>query len=126
MPAKKAINKEEKAIYTQSDIDRIIQEKDLMIKAFSKLAKQPLVNLEYNKQSILSFKRFSKENIIKYLQSPQTNAKNIRDASIYMFINSSHYRRLIEYYSKLPQWNYILMPYKYDSDKILKVTSCFK
>jgi len=122
MPTKKTetTNQDEKAVYTQSDMNKMIEQKDFMIKAFSKMAKQPLVNLETNKQSILSHKKFSKENIIKYLQNPQTNSQNIRNASIYMYINSSHYRRLIEYNAKMPLWNYILMPYKYDTDKLSK------
>ena len=121
MSAKKTNSQpSEEFIYTQSDIDKIVKEKDLMIKAFSKIAKQPLINLENKKQSILSFQRFSKEKIIQYLQSPQNNIKNIRESSIYMYINSSHYRRLIEYNAKMPLWNYILMPYKYDSKKITK------
>ena len=80
------------------------------------MAKQPLVNLENNRQTSLSYTKFSKENIIKYLQAPQTNVSNIRNASIYMFINSSHYRRLIEYNAKMPLWNYVLMQYKYDPE----------
>ena len=88
----------------------------MLIKTFAKIAKQPLVNLENNRQTSLSYNKFSKENIIKYLQSPQSNVSNIRNASIYMFINSSHYRRLIEYNAKMPLWNYVLMQYKYDID----------
>lgn len=71
-----------------------------------------------NNQYFLS-KDFLKKNIIQYLQSPQNNIKNIRESSIYMYINSSHYRRLIEY-NAMPLWNYILSPYKYDSKKITK------
>lgn len=116
----KSKNQTEKLIYTQSDLDKILKQKDMLLSTYSKIAKQPLVNTENVRQSALSYNKFSKENIIKYLQSPQTNATNIRNASIYMFINSSHYRRLIEYYAKMPLWTYILMPYKYDNEKIIK------
>ncbi len=113
-------NNDKKAIYSQSDMDEAIKQKDLLLSMFSKIAKQPLVNMENVKLSTLSYKQFSKEKIIQYLQSPQTNAANIRNASIYMFINSCHYRRLVEYYAKMPLWSYILMPYKYDNEKTTK------
>lgn len=90
---------------------------NMMFAAFAKMAKQPLKDLSKNTSSSLSFKKFSKEKIIEYLQSPQRNEKNIRDASIYMANNSSHYRRLISYYALMPVWAYIITPSKFDDSK---------
>ena len=89
---------------------------------FAQLARQVLRDLTSNTQSSVTFSQYTKEQILTYLKSPQVNAKNLRNASIYMFNNSSHYRRLIQYYAYLPSWKYVITPVKLDGAKINKET----
>lgn len=89
---------------------------------FAQLARQVLRDLTSNTQSSVTFSQYTKEQILTYLKSPQANAKNLRNASIYMFNNSSHYRRLIQYYAYLPSWKYVIAPVKLDGAKINKET----
>ncbi len=81
---------------------------------FDAMAKAMVRNLQTNTTSkTASFTLYSKENLLKYLQSPQSYEKTLRDASIYMYNTSSHYRRLINFYADLPVWSYILLPLNY-------------
>jgi len=103
-----------KELYSKEEVDA------LFWTTFAKLSKKPLIDLQSNNRSSLSFKKFSKDNIIEYLKNPQKNIKNIRNASIYMFNNSTHYRRLISQYALMPEWAYVLLPYKFDMSKTNK------
>ena len=75
---------------------------------FAQLQRQALVNLEANTSSNVTYSRFSKENLLSYMQSPKSNEKNIRNASIYMYDASTQYRRLILYYALMPLWAYTI------------------
>lgn len=58
------------------------------------------------------FQRFNKNDILKFLNNPDRHEKRLRDASIYLYHMSPHYRRLIDYYSKMATFNYYLTPLK--------------
>ena len=64
-------------------------------------AKALMRQLTYNPQNASSKKSrsysvYTKENILKWLQSPtsSSNEKSLRDASNYMYLSSMHYNRL--------------------------------
>lgn len=65
-----------------------------------------------------SFSRYTKENIISWLNNPSTNAKNLRKASMYLYNASSLYRRLINYQAHMWLWDYVLYPMGYDESKV--------
>jgi len=65
-----------------------------------------------------TFSKYKKEDIIEWLKNPASNEKNLRDASIYMYLSSMHYQRLISYYSNLYTWAYIISPVNFDRGKI--------
>lgn len=56
------------------------------------------------------------------MQTPKSNEKNIRNASIYMYDVSSQYRRLIQYYALMPTWAYTVSPLDFDSEKVNETT----
>lgn len=85
---------------------------------FAQLQKQALVNLESNTSSNVTYSRFSKENLISYMQSPKSNETNIRNASIYMFDASTQYKRLILYYAMMSMWAYTISPIGFDPTKV--------
>lgn len=66
-------------------------------------------------QSTSSFSLFNKDNITNFLQNPQSNEKNIRDAITYIYGASSHFRRLIQYFTSLTSLAYVVSPYKIDT-----------
>lgn len=66
--------------------------------------------------------KYSRDQIRNYLNNPDRNEKNLRQVSRYLYISSSHYYRLINYFSNMLTLDSILIPL--DSDKISK--SAFK
>lgn len=66
-----------------------------------------------------TFSKYSKDDIAKYLSNPYTYEKQLRAAVTYIYGASPHFRRLIQYFTGLTDWAYIVSPYKIDP----KVTS---
>lgn len=84
---------------------------------FAQLQKQALLNLQSTSSSSVTYTRYSKEDLLSYMQNPKSNEKNIRNASIYMYDASSQYRRLIQYYAQMATWDYIISPIGFDPQK---------
>lgn len=86
---------------------------------FAKMTPTPIWNpADLSTKESTTFTRYKKEDILGYMQSPTSNESNLRKASIYMWDASSHYRRLITYYSMLPRWDYILTPLDFDRQRV--------
>lgn len=62
-----------------------------------------------------TFYLYSRDKISEFLKNPYTNEKNIRNAVIYIYGASSHFRRLIQYFSSLSDLSYVVSPYKIDT-----------
>ena len=62
-----------------------------------------------------SFYLYSKDKITEFLKNPYTNEKNIRNAVVYIYGASSHFRRLIQYFSSLTDLSYVVSPYRIDT-----------
>jgi hypothetical protein len=86
--------------------------------SYMKTAKLILRDLEKANKSTAFFQKYSKEDITKWLSSPEQNEKQLRNASIYLYNASSHYRRLINYFAKMAIFAYIVVPYKLDTDNV--------
>lgn len=85
---------------------------------FAQMQKQMLLDLTKNASASVTYTRYTKEQLLGYMQSPKSNERNIRNASIYMYDASSQYRRLILYYAQMPLWAYTLSPLGFDPTKI--------
>lgn len=68
--------------------------------------------------TVSRFSKYTKEKISDYLKNPQNNEKPLRDASIYMYANSTHYYNLINFHALMPTWAYTLAPLKFDEQTI--------
>lgn len=64
-----------------------------------------------------TFSVFSKDDITKYLSDPYRYEKQLRDAVVYMYGASSHFRRIIQYFTGLSDFSYVVAPYKIDPQK---------
>ena len=62
-----------------------------------------------------TFYMYSKDDIKRFLKNPYINEKNLRNAVIYVYGVSSHFRRLIQYFSCLTDLAYVISPYKIDT-----------
>ena len=96
---------------------------------FSKLVKNYFRPPSSSRRYADVYTKYSKEDIIRLLNHPSSNEKALRNASLYLYNMSSHYRRLISYFSKMATYNYYLSPIRTDlwSKKNTKVfKNCFK
>ena len=66
------------------------------------------VNAEFS-----AFSRYTKEQIMSFMQNPSANAKQLRDASNYMADVSTQYNRLLEHYANLYTWACTVSPVGY-------------
>lgn len=83
---------------------------------FAKLVQLKLRNLAETDKSML-FSKYTKAQLITYLSAPDKNEKQLRDMSIYLYNASNYYRRLIQYYSGMLTYAYVVSPYNLDTTK---------
>lgn len=67
-----------------------------------------------NNTTTPTFSLCSKEDVQGYLANPYTYEKQIRNAVTYIYGASSHFRRIIQYFSSLSDLAYVVSPYKID------------
>lgn len=94
-------------------------------------ARELIKQIVYNPQNSSSRKTYTyslytKENIIKWMQSPQSNEKSLRDASNYMYLSSMHYQRLIKYYAGIHMGYYVISPLGFEGKTNIKKESFLK
>lgn len=61
-----------------------------------------------------TFTRYTKDDITTYLGNPYRYERQLRDAVIYLYGASSHFRRLIQYFVSLNDLSYVVSPYRID------------
>lgn len=64
-----------------------------------------------------TFSKYAKDDIIKYLSNPYTYQHQLRDAVVYIYGASPHFRRIIQYFVGLSDLAYIIEPYRIDPRK---------
>lgn len=82
---------------------------------FSVINKMILRDLNKNVSSP-KFYLYTKDQISTYLKDPNKNEKYLRQAVIYLYGASSHFRRLVQYFVSLSDLSYVVSPYKIDTD----------
>lgn len=80
--------------------------------AFANLKKNIIQDLISNRNESVIYKKYPKERVVSFLERPQQNEKEIRELSCFLYQVSSHYRRLVDYYSSILLYNYVVVPTK--------------
>ena len=80
--------------------------------SFANLKRNILQDLRNNKSESVLYNKYSKEQIVRFLENPQKNEKEIRELSCYLYMVSSHYRRLVDYFALILLYNYNVIPSK--------------
>lgn len=62
-----------------------------------------------------TFYKYTKDKIAEYLQNPYRYEKELRDAIVYIYGASAHFRRLIQYFVSLNSLAYVVSPSKIDT-----------
>lgn len=87
---------------------------------FAKAMANQVINDPDGKTSRRTSRSYStptKDSIEDYLRSPSSNEKNLRDSSIYLYQINTRYRNLLNYYSEIPCWVYVISPVNYNPEK---------
>ena len=84
---------------------------------FAKMTEVQLMNLRANTHYPVVYQKFKRADIIKYLKNPEKNARELRNASIYLYEVSAQYRRVINYFAHMCPLNYVMYPFKFDTTK---------
>ncbi|POO87881.1 hypothetical protein [Clostridium sp. 3-3] len=93
----------------QKSLEQIASEKFQQL-AFANLKKNIVQDLINNRNESVIYRKYDKERVVKMLENPQASEKELRNMSNFLYIVSSHYRRLINYYASLPKYNYTIIP----------------
>lgn len=78
--------------------------------SFSKLQKNIVQDLINGRNESVLYKKYKKEEIVSMLENPQRNEAKIRELSGFIYLISSHYRRLVDHYSSILLYNYTVVP----------------
>lgn len=89
---------------------------------FAKLSKLIINDLNDATPSSAINKKYTKDDIIRFMQNPRKNQKQLREVSRYLYEASPNYKRLILYFACLPTFDYIVKPYGLNIDKVNKKT----
>lgn len=65
-----------------------------------------------------SFYLYTKDEITSYLKNPYQYEKNLRNAVIYLYGASSHFKRLIQYFASLSDLSYVISPFRIDTSTV--------
>lgn len=82
------------------------------------------VNNNYRYHVPVRYRKYTKEDILRFMKNPEADAKQLRDASIYLYAISTQYRRVINYFAHMCPMDYVIYPFKFDESK--KDTKAFK
>ena len=85
--------------------------------SFANLKRNIVQDLINNKNESVIYKKYKKEQIVNMLENPQKNEEQIRELSRFIYTVSSHYRRLVDYYSTILLYNYTVIPTKLSTKK---------
>ncbi len=78
---------------------------------FARLKRNIIQDLYNSHNESVLYKKFPKEKVIGMLEFPQKNEKDLRELSCFLYMVSSHYHRLVDYYSSILLYNYYVSPY---------------
>lgn len=93
-------------------------QKNVVPITFSQLSKLILSDLNSdNVKSSLTIK-YTKDQIIGFMENPQKSQKQLRQVSNYLYTVSPNYKRLVQYFAGMPRFDYIVEPYDLDTEKI--------
>lgn len=67
-----------------------------------------------NNTSSPTFSLYSKDEITSFLKNPYNYQQQLRQAVIYIYGASPHFRRLIQYFTGLSDFAYVVSPFRID------------
>lgn len=84
------------------------------------MAKLTLQDLRNNKKESVFFNTYTKADIVNWLKRPESYQKQLRNVCYYLYMVSSQFKRLIDYFSHMALFSYIVVPYGMSNAKTNK------
>jgi len=109
---------EKKIVETPRDLSSLSPDDVWQFKAperFAAINKMILRDLNGN-PTAPSFYLYTRDQIATYIKDPYRYEKQLRNAVIYMYAASPHFRRLIQYFVSLSDMAFVVSPYKVDTE----------
>lgn len=100
-----------------------IDERKKLAAQFAKAIAQQVIHDPSGKTSRRTSRTFStyeRATIEQWLESPTSNEKNLRNASIFLYQTNTRYSNLLHYYAEVPCWLYTVTPVNYNPEKVKK------
>lgn len=94
--------------FTDSEKKKILNQYGRI--SFANLRRNIIQDLINNKNESVIYRKYPKKEVISMLENPQKHEQKIRELSGYLYIASSHYRRLVDYFSSVLLYNYTVIP----------------
>jgi hypothetical protein len=100
----------------KEDAELLVRQRAIALD-FATINKLITRDLKLNKADTLLLKKYKKSEVVTFLEQPSRYSKQLRDISIFLYNKSPQYKRLVNYFSKMATFAYIVEPYKIDFDK---------
>lgn len=107
----------------QITLDDLSDKQKMEFKSFMTYAKHAkLILRDMNQANVQGefFKKYKREDVVKWLETPQKFEKKLIEISKYCYMVSPHYRRICDYFSKMSLLSYIVLPYKLNKKNFKK------
>lgn len=93
--------------------------RESVILDYAKLTELTIKDLSKNQTTTSA--TYTRNNVSTYLANPKRYSKELQKMSAYLYDFSPHYRRLVNYYAKLPTLDYYVELYGLDTSKSVNV-----
>ncbi len=101
-------------------VEKVFSRQSAVLLDFNSIQKFITKDLNNNKYREMYFLKYSKEQIIEFVQNPYRWQRQLREISNNLYNVSPQYKRLVNYFATMPTFDYIVEPYGFDPDKVDK------
>lgn len=102
-------------------IDNTLFERQSVNLDYAKITE--LITKDLNENSNTRYTTYTRDNVATYLANPLRYAKQLQGLSLYLYNFSPHYRKLVNYYAKMPLLDFYVEPYGIDMSKTINEKS---
>jgi hypothetical protein len=108
----------EKVLNNVANEEKTFKRESAMLLNYATVEKFITRNMERGRFRDNYYLRYSKEQVLQFVRDPERWQDQLRDISVNLYNISSQYRRLVNYFSTMPTFAYIVEPYGFDPDKV--------
>jgi hypothetical protein len=110
------------------DNKEIVNEREkAMILDYSTLSKMVLSDMTLGNKQSTQISNYTKDNVITYLAKPNQYQTQLRMVSNNLYMTSNQYKRLVNYFSKMPTFDYVVVPFTalFDNSDVQKYQKAY-